>query len=60
LPNDVDAKYELITPRLQEVLKGEDIRKILQEPAQPESKRVLKLYWGASFPGSACSLAREN
>jgi tyrosyl-tRNA synthetase len=53
---DVDAKYELITRRLQEVLKGEEIRKILEEAAQPDSQRVLKLYWGASLLDSAVSL----
>jgi hypothetical protein len=42
----VDEKYDLITRRLQEVLKGEEIRKILEEAAQPGSARVLKLYWG--------------
>jgi hypothetical protein len=57
---DVDAKYDLICRGLPGILKGEEIRKILEEAAQPDSKRVLKLYWGASFPESACSQARQN
>jgi len=37
---DVDAKYELITRRLQEVLGGDSIKAILAEGRPP------KAYWG--------------
>jgi len=37
-----DEKYELIVRRLQEVLGGDSIKKILAE-----EERQLKCYWGA-------------
>jgi len=39
-----EQKYNLITKNLQEVLGGEEIKKLLQE-------RDLKLYWGTAPTG---------
>lgn len=39
-----DQKYELITRNLQEVLGGEEIKKVLAE-------RDLKMYWGTAPTG---------
>ncbi|KAF7731853.1 hypothetical protein EC973_007684 [Apophysomyces ossiformis] len=43
-PLTVDQKYELITRNLQEVLGGDEIKKVLAE-------RDLKLYWGTAPTG---------
>ena len=40
---DVEAKFELITRRLQEVLGGDSIKAILNEG------KTLKCYWGKLY-----------